>query len=147
MSIRIQCVAVDCTDPKKLAGFWSRALNWRITYEDEDEYVIEPPEDSPACDLCPDVLFNKVDDEKMVKNRWHFDLRPSDDQRVEVKRLMAFGARQIDIGQSGDESWVVMADPEDNEFCVLRPLDPEEQEPSQPGGYSSNTSGSVISSP
>jgi hypothetical protein len=128
MTIRIQCVTVDCHDPRKLAEFWSRALDWRITYEDDDEFVIEPPEDSPACDVCPDVLFNKVNEDKKVKNRWHFDLRPSDDQQGEVKRLMSLGARQIDIGQSGDESWVVMSDPEGNEFCVLRPLTPEELE-------------------
>ena len=122
MSIRIQCITVDCHDPQKLARFWTRALDWTVTYEDEDEYVIEPPEDEPARDSVPDILFNKVDDDKTTKNRWHFDLRPSDDQMAEVKRLMSFGARQVDIGQSGDESWIVMADPEGNEFCVLEPL-------------------------
>ena len=123
MSIRIQCITVDCHDPQKLARFWTQALDWTITYEDEDEYVIEPPEDDAARDSVPDILFNKVDDVKTTKNRWHFDLRPSDDQQAEVKRLMGLGARQVDIGQSGEESWVVMTDPEDNEFCVLTPLD------------------------
>jgi predicted enzyme related to lactoylglutathione lyase len=128
MSIRIQCVTVDCSSPQRLADFWSKALDWRITYEDEDEYVIEPAEDDPGSGVIPDVLFNRVQDDKTVKNRWHFDLRPSDDQNAEVTRLMKLGARQIDIGQSGDESWVVMADPEGNEFCVLGPLEADEEE-------------------
>jgi hypothetical protein len=125
MSVRIQCVTVDCRDPRRLARFWSQALDWHIAYEDDDEFVIEPAEDSPARDVAPDVLFNRVADDKTVKNRWHFDLRPSDDQRVEVSRLMSLGARQVDIGQSGEESWVVMSDPEGNEFCVLQPLESE----------------------
>ena len=128
MSIRIQCITVDSRNPQELARFWAAALDWRVTYEDDEEYVIEPPEDEPGADAIPDILFGKNDDAKTVKNRWHLDLRPSDDQTTEVKRLMRLGARQVDIGQTGDESWVVMTDPEGNEFCVLQTLESDEDE-------------------
>lgn len=73
----------------------------------------------------PEILFLKVPETKTVKNRIHLDLRP-DDQAAEVQRLTAMGARRVDIGQSDDVTWVVLADPEDNEFCVLRALRPDE---------------------
>jgi hypothetical protein len=69
----------------------------------------------------PDLLFLEVPEAKSVKNRLHLDLRP-DDQTAEVERVIALGARRVDVGQSGDVGWVVLADPEDNEFCVLRAL-------------------------
>ena len=119
--IRIQCVTVDAHDPVGLARFWSEALGWRVTDEDDEETAIEPPEGSPANDVAPDILFIKVPDEKTVKNRLHFDLRP-DDQQAQLDRLLALGATRADIGQSGEERWVVLADPEGNEFCVLAPL-------------------------
>lgn len=125
MSLRIQCVTIDCHDPKTIAQFWSELLGWRITYEENDEFVIEPAEGSAECDVCPDLLFIKVDDDKTVKNRLHLDLRP-DDQEAEVQRATSLGARAVDIGQDGDESWTVLADPEGNEFCILRPLTDEE---------------------
>jgi glyoxalase superfamily protein len=118
MDIRIQCVVVDAEDCGKLARFWSQALGWRITVEGDDEWAIEPIEGSPAVDVAPDILFVKVPDRKTVKNRLHFDLRPKD-QAAEVQRLIDLGAERVDIGQSGDVTWLVMADPEGNEFCVL----------------------------
>ncbi len=121
MDIRIQCVVVDADDCERLARFWSQALGWRITYESESEWVIEPPEGSPAVDVAPDILFVKVPDRKIAKNRLHFDLRPAD-QDAQVRRLTELGATRVDIGQPADVSWVVMADPEGNEFCVLKPL-------------------------
>jgi predicted enzyme related to lactoylglutathione lyase len=120
MDIRIQCVVVDAHDCEVLARFWSSVLGWRITHEADQEWAIEPPEGSPEAHVAPDVLFVKVPDEKIVKNRLHFDLRPKD-QDAEVERIIDLGATRIDIGQ-GDVSWVVLADPEGNEFCVLRPL-------------------------
>jgi predicted enzyme related to lactoylglutathione lyase len=121
MDIRIQCVTVDAGDCEKLAKFWSAALGWRITLEEDDEWAIEPPEGSLAVDVAPDILFVKVPDRKTVKNRLHFDLRPKD-QAAEVERLIGLGATRADIGQGPDVTWVVLADPEGNEFCVLRPL-------------------------
>ena len=123
MSISIQCIDIDARDPLALAGFWQAALGWRRTYESPDEVVLEPPEGSPQDGVAPDLLFIRVPDDKVVKNRLHLDLRP-DDQAAEVARLLALGATHIDLGQ-GDVSWVVLADPEGNEFCVLRALPPE----------------------
>ena len=123
MDIRIQCIVVDAGDPERLARFWSEAIGWRITYESDDEWAVEPPEGSPAIDVAPDILFVKVPDRKVSKNRLHLDLRPAD-QRAEVDRLIALGATPADIGR-GDTRWVVLADPEGNEFCVLPPLSSE----------------------
>jgi predicted enzyme related to lactoylglutathione lyase len=124
MSLRIQCVTVDAADPDTLATFWAEALGWRRTYEEADEIAIEPPEGSPEDGVSPDLLFIRVPDAKGTKNRLHLDLRPTD-QAAEVARLESLGARQVDIGQ-GEQSWVVLADPEGNEFCVLRPLAPQQ---------------------
>lgn len=120
MDIRIQCVVVDAHDCEMLARFWSSVLGWRVTYETDHEWVIEPPEGSPEADVAPDIVFVKVPDDKIVKNRLHFDLRPKD-QEAEVRRIVELGATRVDIGQA-DVGWVVLADPEGNEFCVLEPL-------------------------
>ena len=120
MGIRIQCLCIDTPDPAKIASFWQAALGWRRTHEEDGEVVLEPPAGSPEDGVAPDLLFLKVPEDKVVKNRLHLDLRP-DDQAAEVARLEALGARWIDIGQ-GEVSWVVMADPDGNEFDVLRPL-------------------------
>ncbi len=124
MNLVIQCLDIDCLNPKTLAAFWREALGWRLTYESDDEYVLEPAEGSPQDGVAPDLLFLKVPEGKTVKNRLHLDLRPVD-QAAEVQRLASLGASSIDIGQ-GEPTWVVMADPEGNEFCVLGPLTPEE---------------------
>lgn len=125
MDIRIQCIVVDSLDPPALARFWANALGWRLTYEDEQESVLEPPEGSPEENVAPDLLFGSNNDAKVAKNRLHLDLRPLD-QQAEVDRLVALGATRVDIGQPPTVSWVVLADPEGNEFCVLRALTPEE---------------------
>jgi len=119
--LTVQCVTLDCRNPAVLADFWSEMLDWKITHQSETEIVIEPRNTDLV--LSPDILFIKVPDEKLVKNRMHLDLRP-DSQAVEVARAEALGARRIEIGQSQDAAttWVVMADPEGNEFCILRPL-------------------------
>jgi hypothetical protein len=121
MNLRIQAVSVDSTDPKVPAGFWEKALGWRRTYEAEDEIVLEPPAGSPEDGTSPDLLFVKVPEHKTLKNRLHLDLRP-EDQAVEVQRLEALGAVRVSVGQGDDVTWVVMADPDGNEFCVLRAL-------------------------
>jgi hypothetical protein len=118
--LRIQCLTVDCHDPLVVARFWAAALGWEVTDTEDDFAVVEPGERSQR-DVIPDLLFLKVDDDKGVKNRLHLDLRP-DDQSAEVARLEALGAVRVDVGQAGDPeaTWVVLADPEGNEFCVLR---------------------------
>lgn len=125
MSIRIQCICVDTTDPASIATWWSQALGWRITLQSDDEWVLEPPAGSPEDGVSPDLLFLKVPEPRTTKNRLHLDLRP-DDQAAELARFEELGARRVDVGQSGDASWVVMADPDGNEFCILRALTPEE---------------------
>ena len=125
MTLRMQAWSVDCANPRNLATFWQEALGWRRTYEHDDEVVLEPPAGSAEDGVAPDLLFLRVPEGKAVKNRVHLDLRP-DDRDVEVARLEALGARRFDVGQTGEESWVVLADPEGNEFCVLRALGPED---------------------
>ena len=124
MDIRIQCLCIDSAHPSKSADFWEAALGWRRTYDTDSEVVLEPPEGSLEDGVAPDLLFLKVAEPKTVKNRLHLDLRPKD-QDTEVARLEGLGARRVDVGQ-GDVSWVVLADPDGNEFCVLRALTAEE---------------------
>jgi catechol 2,3-dioxygenase-like lactoylglutathione lyase family enzyme len=125
MSIRFQALCVDAADPSAAADFWEAALGWRRTFAEPDEVVLEPPEGSAEDGVAPDLLFLRVAEGKAVKNRLHIDLRP-DDQDAEVARLERLGARRIDIGQGPDSTWVVLADPDGNEFCVLRALRPDE---------------------
>jgi predicted enzyme related to lactoylglutathione lyase len=124
MSLRVQCLNIDSRDPKRIAEFWEAVLGWRRTHDDPDEVVLEPPAGTPEDGVVPDILFARVPEEKTVKNRLHLDLRP-DDQAAEVERLEKLGARRVSVGQGEDVSWVVLADPDGNEFCVLRPLPPE----------------------
>jgi len=123
MSLRWESVVVDCADPDRVATFWQEALGWRRTHQATDgdlEIIIQPTTGGPADGAGPELLFCRAPEAKAGKNRLHLDLRPGD-QSAEVARLEALGATRVDIGQ-GEESWVVMADPEGNEFCVLRAL-------------------------
>lgn len=95
-----------------LGRWWAEALGWVVTIESEDEYEIRP-----APDRLPGMIFTPVRDPKVTKNRLHLDFRP-DDQAAEVDRLLALGARRADISQ-GEQPWVVLTDPEGNEFCIL----------------------------
>ncbi|CAN2175071.1 VOC domain containing protein [Candidatus Nanopelagicaceae bacterium] len=121
MTLSLQCLTVDAHNPKAQAEFWAEVLGWSIG-EDGDEigYWIERELNDPNKIGFPDILFLKVPDEKVIKNRLHLDLRP-DNQEAEVARLEKLGAKRIEIGQSidADTTWVVMADLEGNEFCVL----------------------------
>jgi hypothetical protein len=128
MTLQLQNVSVDSLDPSRLAAFWAEVLGWRITFDDNDEVVLEPPAGSPHEGIAPDIVFIRVRDGRVAKSRFHLDLRPSD-QAAEVQRLEGFGAYRVDIGQPSDCTWVVLADLEGNEFCVLRPLTPEETSP------------------
>jgi catechol 2,3-dioxygenase-like lactoylglutathione lyase family enzyme len=103
---------VDCRDPEALAAFWCQVLGYRVVHRNERLVDIAPDTGS-----FPGLEFKRVSGSKEVKNRLHIDLNPSD-QATEVRRLLALGATRVDIGQ-GDVEWVVMADPEGNEFCVL----------------------------
>lgn len=120
--LKLQCITIDAHDPLALAQFWAEALGWKIGEDvNEIEVWIERELGDPKNSGFPDILFLKNSDKKPSKNRLHLDLRP-DVQAAEVARLEKLGAKQIDIGQSAEPTctWVVMADPEGNEFCVLR---------------------------
>ncbi len=121
MDLRIQCLCIDARDPASIASFWEEALGWRRTHEEPDEVVLEPPVGSPEDGVAPDLLFLKVPESKTVKNRLHIDLRPAD-QQAEVERLESLGASRVSVGQGDEVTWVVLADPEGNEFCVLKSL-------------------------
>jgi predicted enzyme related to lactoylglutathione lyase len=115
MAVRMYHLAVDAHDLPLLARFWSAVLDWQVLFEDEDEIVIGADETA-----LPGMCFLPVPERKTAKNRLHIDLTP-DDQDAEVARIIALGARRLDVGQGPDATWVVLADPEGNEFCVLRP--------------------------
>jgi hypothetical protein len=83
-----------------------------VVNDDPNEFEIRP-----APDRLPGLLFGSVPEPKTVKNRLHLDFRP-DDQDREVERMLGLGASRADVGQ-GEQSWVVLADPEGNEFCIL----------------------------
>jgi predicted enzyme related to lactoylglutathione lyase len=117
MPVTLHHIVVDAHDLPGLARFWTQALDWRVLSEREREIVIGPGENAPV-----GVCFMPVTEEKTVKNRVHLDLTTgADDRDEEIERLLALGARRVDIGQTGAESWTVLADPEGNEFCVVRP--------------------------
>lgn len=123
--LKLQCITIDAHDPLALAQFWSQALGWKIGDGVNDiEVWIERELGDPNQSGFPDILFLKNSDTKTGKNRLHLDFRP-DDQAAEVARLEKLGARKIEIGQSAEPTctWVVMADPEGNEFCVLKSLE------------------------
>ncbi len=123
--LRIQSLTVDARDPRGLAAFWESVLGWRRTLDDDDEVVLEPPAGSAEDGVAADLVFCRVDDARVVKNRLHLDLRP-EDRDTEVARLEALGATRADVGQGDEVTWVVLADPEGNEFCVLRAYRPGE---------------------
>jgi hypothetical protein len=124
VSTRPWSVVVDAADPGALAGFWADALQWQVTLAEPDEVVVEPGPDGPgwADGGPPPLVFVPVDDPKSGKNRVHLDLVSTSDgdQQARVGHLLGLGARRVDIGQAA-VPWVVLADPEGNELCVLDP--------------------------
>lgn len=112
MSLEWEQVVIATPDPVALGRWWTEALGWVIVNDDPAEFEIQS---EPG--RLPGIMFLTTDEPKHGKNRLHIDLRP-DDQASEVERLIGLGASRIDVGQ-GDVPWVVLADPEGNEFCVL----------------------------
>jgi predicted enzyme related to lactoylglutathione lyase len=117
MANRITSLAIDVTDPDLVAGFWTEVLGWQVTERDAEVLrIMEAPDARLAIDF---VVV--PDGPKQAKNRLHLDLNATDrDQAAELERLLALGARPVDVGQGPDVSWHVLADPEGNEFCLLR---------------------------
>ncbi|MPZ63143.1 MAG: VOC family protein [Propionibacteriales bacterium] len=117
MTVSLHHIVIDAHDLPSLARFWAEVLNWRILSEREREIVIGTDENAPV-----GICFMPVTDEKVVKNRLHLDLTSRPEERdAEIERILALGAHRVDVGQTGAESWTVLADPEGNEFCVVRP--------------------------
>jgi hypothetical protein len=112
MGLEWEQVIVDATDTVSLGSWWRDALGWVIVNDDPQEFEIRP-----TVDRSPGLVFLQAEEAKATKNRLHLDFRP-DDQTREVERLLGLGASRVEIGQ-GSQSWVVLADPEGNEFCVL----------------------------
>jgi catechol-2,3-dioxygenase len=107
-------VLIDCADAEALAAFWCEVLGWKVIDRDEEDIEIGGDGSSVT------IVFETVPERKTIKNRIHLDVKANDgDQAAEVERLIALGARRADVGQGDDVSWVVLADPEGNEFCVL----------------------------
>jgi catechol 2,3-dioxygenase-like lactoylglutathione lyase family enzyme len=136
-------LSFDAHHPLAQAHWWAEVLGWRVgdwqaaagatdgadpEGDDPGFAWLEPPRDETAAGIGPGgvdmgaISFARVPEGKTVKNRLHLDLRPSDDssQEAELARLLAHGARRIDVGQGPDATWHVLADPEGNEFCLLR---------------------------
>jgi hypothetical protein len=113
MALEWEQTLVDAADPVALGTWWASALGWVIVNDDPDDFEIRPEPDR-----LPGLMFERVPEPKTHKNRLHLDFRP-DDRDAEVERLLGLGAVRVDIGQ-GEQSWVVLADPEGNEFCILR---------------------------
>ncbi len=112
MGLEWEQVNVDAHDAVTLGRWWQQALGWVVINDAPDEFEIRPSEDR-----LPGLLFVPVPEGKSCKNRLHLDLRP-EDQDAEIERLVSLGATHVDVGQ-GTQTWVVLADPEGNEFCVL----------------------------
>jgi hypothetical protein len=116
---KLVSVVIDSARPREVAGFWAGLLGWEVTVDLPEEVEVRAPAGDGA-EL--DLTFVPVPEAKEVKNRLHLDLAsgsPEGQQSI-VDNSIELGARHVDIGQ-GAVPWVVLADPEDNEFCVLEP--------------------------
>ncbi len=115
MSSRIAVIAIDAVQPRPVADFWCAVLGWRVVQEGSGLVSIAAYDGSwPSIDFCA------VPEGKAIKNRLHLDLRADGvTTGEEVERLLALGAQRADVGQNPDVSWVVLSDPEGNEFCLL----------------------------
>ncbi|MFI0424989.1 VOC family protein [Spongiactinospora sp. 9N601] len=121
MACRISELVIDAADPERLAAFWSEVLGYvELGREDDGSIEIGPPGvgfGGPQ----PTLILSPSDDPRPEKLRLHIDVNATDrDQDAELERLLALGARRADVGQTGTEGWHVLADPEGNEFCLLR---------------------------
>ena len=119
MACRFTELVIDCHDYVLVGTFWSRVLGYEITEQSdgpENYHVALQGPDGAG----PTILVDRTPDQKVSKNRLHIDVNATDRSHdEEVERILALGATRADIGQ-GEQSWVVLADPEGNEFCVLQ---------------------------
>ena len=124
MACRISELVLGCRDPEVLARFWCEVLDFVVLDREEDCIEIGPREGFGGPQ--PTIILSRTDEPEKGKSRLHIDVNPTDrDQDAELERLLAAGAKLVDIGQPAEASWHVLADPEGNEFCLLkRRLDP-----------------------
>ncbi|MEU8622194.1 VOC family protein [Streptomyces sp. NPDC048623] len=121
MACRISELILDCADPERLAAFWSEVLGYVEIEREEDGSIAIGPPDAGFGGPQPTLILSPSDTPKAGKLPLHLDVNPTDrDQDAELERLLALGAKPADVGQTGEESWHVLADPEGNEFCLLR---------------------------
>ena len=126
MTSRLAAVVIDAVQPGLIADFWCAVLGWQVAGQDDDGVITIGPagQDWPAIDIVP------VPETKTIKNRLHLDLRADGrPAAAELDRLLSLGARPADAGQPADASWIVLADPEGNEFCLLSRTVQEVQSP------------------
>lgn len=119
MACRISELVLDSREPERLAAFWCEVLGYVVLDRVDGSVEIGPKEGFGG--LRPTIVFNPTDTPSAGRLPLHIDVNPTDrDQAAELDRLLSIGARHADVGQTGEESWYVLADPEDNEFCLLR---------------------------
>ena len=115
VAARLTTICIDANDVERVAEFWGAVLGWDHFRDEDGDMVV-----ADRSGASPVILVLAVPEGKRVKNRLHLDVNPvGADQADELERLLALGARKVDIGQ-GEQTWVVLADPEGNEFCLLR---------------------------
>ena len=134
MSLHFYTIVIDCNDIAAQARWWAETLDYTIVHEDDNEVAIVPTWVDGEAHIATDeewrrqpqgLVFVPVAEGKTVKNRLHIDLAPhkSQDRDAEIAALIDRGATRVDVGQSEDVTWTVLADPEGNEFCVLSSRD------------------------
>lgn len=120
MACRISELVLECRDPEELARFWCAVLDFVVLERVGDGSIEIGPREGFG-GLQPTIILSPHEDPEPAKPRLHIDVNATDrDQEAELERLLALGARPADVGQTGDESWHVLADPEGNAFCLLR---------------------------
>lgn len=120
MACRISELVLGCREPDVLAKFWCEVLDF-VVLSQEDDGTLEIGPKSGFGGLQPTIILSKRDEPEPGKSRLHIDVNSTDrDQAAELERLLKLGARPADIGQTGQEQWHVLVDPEGNEFCLLR---------------------------
>ena len=124
MACRLSEIVVDARDPEALAAWWAEVLGYRVLGREDGAVEIGP--EAGFGGAAPTLVFAPVSGPTLGKVRLHIDVNPTDrDQAAELERLLGLGATRADVGQTGEESWHVLADPEGNPFCLLSTrLDP-----------------------